>query len=211
MVSGTLALPVFYWLCGCEAGQRTRRGRCPVEHRREFPPIRPSVHPSVRSFVRPSIHLQLISFDCCIYNGISHVWLGSSGDAKTHRQTPEKQMWNKLIDQPSNQWTYWQTDGWTETGTQTGISHRGWARAVMWRVGAVVCAIITMASVMCDRAGVVMWKLITKDITWSAVPLPCLCFLVQSVHPPNSLSEHPSTIHPTILPSIRLNHHSSLQ
>ena len=74
-----------------------------------------------------------------------------------------------------------------------------------------VGAIITMASVMCDGAGVVIRKSITKDITWSAVPLPCLCFLVQSVHPPNSLSEHPSTIHPTILPSIRLNHHSSLQ
>ena len=41
--------------------------------------------------------------------------------------------------------------------------------------------------------------------------LALLMFLVQSVHPPNSLSEHPSTIHPTILPSIRLNHHSSLQ
>ena len=160
---------------------------------------RPSVRPSVHPFFRPSIHLQLVSFACCIYNGINHVWLGRSGDAKTDCKMPEKQMWNKLIDQPSNQRTYWQTDGRTETGTLTGISHRGWAGAVMWRAGAVVGAIITMASVMCDGAGVE--KTDHKGYRMVSGTLALLMFF-GSICPFSQQSIWTSIHHPSIHPSI---------
>ena len=89
---------------------------------------------------------------------------------KTDCKMPEKQMWNKLSDRVTNQTTNGPTDRLTATGTKTSISHRGWAGAEMWRAGAVVGAIYTMASVMCDWVGLVMRKQITEGITWSAVP-----------------------------------------